>query len=110
MTKKDFVRTLNQYHFDNNLTNARDLLLHSTKLGERVCKELIRHNWEISKRGSFGTNIFHFLECCLEDDTIDYSPIIKKDAYFYVKYLDNHAAAYALINIKKYSPTLSNHG
>jgi len=91
-------------HKGNDKVTALSFLIDSTRLGERVCKELMRHNWDASKIGSFGTNIYHFFEVCLnEDSAIEYTPITKKNAEYYINYLDNYVAAYALHKIKQYN-------
>lgn len=103
MSKTDFINALNKAHKRNDREYALIMLINSTQLGDRVCKEILRHNWDASKTGAFGTNIYHFLEVCLnEDSAVEYKPITKKGAEYYINYLDNHAAAYALHKIKQY--------
>ena len=108
MVKSDFIRHLNVLHKEDDLIKAVEFLENSTCLGRRVCKELVRHNWDVSKKGSFGTNVYHFLEVCVADEDIEYIPVIRKDAYFYVKYLDKYAAAFAILKIKNFKK--SKHG
>lgn len=96
----EFINAMNRKHSDGDIQEAIESLNAATKLGFKPCKEIVKNNWTCSKEGYFGDNIYSFLIACANESA--YNPTIEKNTGFYVKYLDQPAAEFALKNIKKY--------
>mgnify|MGYP001198617778 CR=1 FL=1 len=96
----DFITNINTFHNESDIQKTIEFLNGSTKLGFKVCKEIIKNNWTCAKEGYLGDNIYSFIVACANETA--YDPVVEKNTGFYVKYLDQPAAEYALKNIKKF--------
>ena len=103
MNKVAFISKLNEFHAKGERSNAVKFLGLTTKLSLNTCVDIIKIAWDASKEGSYGKNLFDYLESTA-NETISsgFNPVLKKGYFIYIKYLDNHAAAFALYKIKKY--------
>lgn len=102
MTKSNFIKKLNQFHKEGDKLAALAFIGAVTKLGLRTATEIASAMWTASVSGKFGYNVYDLLETSAnEDSSVLYNPKFKKGHDIYVKYLDDHAAAFALYKIKQ---------
>lgn len=103
MTKTEFTKYLNTIHKTGSEQEAITFLTLTTKLGEKLCKEIIRSLWGCSNPKYVGNNIHHLLEVSASSDVSDeFKPKLKKGCSIYIIYPDEHAAIFALYKIKQY--------
>ena len=103
MTKTEFTNHLNKIHSIGSEQEAITFLVLTTRLGEKLCKEIIRNLWGCSNPKYVGNNILQLLEVSASSNVTDeFKPKLKKGCSVYIIYPDEHAAIFSLYKIKTY--------
>ena len=103
MTKTEFTKHLNTIHKVGTEQDAINFLTSTTKLGEKLCKEIIRNLWGCSNPKYVGNNVYNLLKVSsTEDLTVTFKPKLKKGCSIYLVYPDEHAAIFALHKVKQF--------
>jgi hypothetical protein len=103
MTKHEFSKHLTNIHSTGTESEAVTFLMITTRLGEKLCKEIIRNLWGCSNPKYVGSNILHLLEISASSDvSTTFKPKLKKGCSVYIVYPDEHAAIFALFKLKEY--------